>query len=197
MMQWICPSAAREFGFHEMAEFHFIHAKTGGSILLTAQHHFVVSYTSSAIHPRSALLLLPIFLFVAEDGIVHPQLRESATMKLSIAVPALLYNLLHLVSAEATLAPFRTSKLELAPDFKPPPVFKNTNLVRNTNLEKGYVRETVNVIVENVDKEPQDSYFLSFPTDVYGKIGALDVRDRKAPNQKRLNVIPTDLEASR
>ena len=84
-----------------------------------------------------------------------------------------------------------SSRLALPQDFKPPQVFKNTNLVRNTNLEKGYVRETVNVVVENVDKKPQSDYYLSFPSDVYGKIGGLEVRDKKAPEKGRFDVDAT------
>ena len=63
--------------------------------------------------------------------------------------------------------------------FKPPPVFKNTNLVRNINLEKGYVGETVNVIIENIDSKPQTEYFLPFSADFVGKVGGLEVRDKK------------------
>ena len=118
-------------------------------------------------------------------------------MKLFIAVTALLYGLLPLASAQLKLTPTEFTRLHLASDFKPPPVFKNTNLVRNTNLEKGYVRETVNVVVENIDNKPQDNYFLSFPTQVYSKVGALDVRDKRAPEKGRFDVIPSDLDGSR
>lgn len=86
-----------------------------------------------------------------------------------------------------------SSRLALPQDFKPPQVFKNTNLVRNTNLEKGYVRETVNVVVENVDKTPQSDYYLSFPADVYDKVGGLEVRDKKAPEKGRFDVEATEL----
>lgn len=98
-----------------------------------------------------------------------------------------------LVCADST----SSSRLSLPPDFKPPQVFKNTNLVRNTNLEKGYVRETINVVVENVDKKPQSDYYLPFPTNVYDHVGALEVRDRKAPGKRRMNVEATEVESSR
>ncbi|BDD55722.1 dolichyl-diphosphooligosaccharide--protein glycosyltransferase subunit 1 [Monascus purpureus] len=90
-----------------------------------------------------------------------------------------------------------STRLSLPADFKPPQVFKNTNLVRNTNLEKGYVRETVNVVVENVDKQPQSDYYLSFPTDVFPKLGSLEVKDKKAAGKGRFDVDITELNSSR
>lgn len=90
-----------------------------------------------------------------------------------------------------------STRLSLPADFKPSQVFKNTNLVRNTNLEKGYARETVNVVVENVDKQPQSDYYLSFPTDVFAKLGSLEVRDKKAAGKGRFDVDITELDSSR
>ena len=63
--------------------------------------------------------------------------------------------------------------------FRPPAVFKNVNLVRNINLEKGYVRETVNVVVENTDSKPQDQYYFPFQANTIGKVGGFEVRDKK------------------
>lgn len=72
------------------------------------------------------------------------------------------------------------SSHQILPDnFKPPQVFKNTNLVRNVNLEKGYVRETVNVVIENTDSQPQDEYFIPFKAEVIGKVGGVEARDKK------------------
>lgn len=99
-----------------------------------------------------------------------------------------------LANAEST-AP--SSRVALPRDFKPPQVFKNVNLVRNTNLEKGYLRETVNVVVENVDKQPQSDYYLSFPSDLYDKVGALEVRDKSAPEQGRFDVEATEFDSNR
>lgn len=90
-----------------------------------------------------------------------------------------------------------SSRLALPHDFKPPQVFKNANLVRNTNLEKGYVRETVNVVVENVDKTPQSDYYLPFPTNVYDKVGGLEVRDKKNTEKGRFDVEATEVQLSR
>ncbi|KAL8675082.1 MAG: hypothetical protein Q9168_000565 [Polycauliona sp. 1 TL-2023] len=74
------------------------------------------------------------------------------------------------------------SSQQILPDnFKPPQVFQNVNLLRNTNLEKGYVRETVNVVIENIDSKPQTEYYLPFSVDVIGNVGGLEVRDKKTP----------------
>ena len=40
-----------------------------------------------------------------------------------------------------------SSKQILPSNFQPPQVFEHVNLVRNVNLDKGYVRETINVVV--------------------------------------------------
>ena len=63
--------------------------------------------------------------------------------------------------------------------FKPPETFKNVNLVRNINLEKGYVRETVNVVIENTNSQPQDEYYFPFNADTIGKVGGFEARDKK------------------
>jgi oligosaccharyltransferase complex subunit alpha (ribophorin I) len=82
-------------------------------------------------------------------------------------------------------------------DFTPPQVFKNANLVRNTNLEKGYVRETVNVVVENVSKKPQSEYYIPFPSDVFERIGGLEVRQSKGPEKDKFEVEAAEVDASR
>ena len=72
------------------------------------------------------------------------------------------------------------SSHQILPDnFKPPQVFKNANLLRNINLEKGYVRETVNVVIENTDAKEQDTYYIPFKAEAIGNIGGLEVRDKK------------------
>ncbi|OOQ82105.1 oligosaccharyl transferase subunit [Penicillium brasilianum] len=88
------------------------------------------------------------------------------------------------------------SRLALPSDFKPAQVFKNTNLVRNTNLEKGYVRETVNVVVENVDNQPQSDYYIPFPSDVFERVGGFEVRDKKATGKGRFEVDVTEAVSS-
>ncbi|KAI4117494.1 MAG: hypothetical protein LQ338_007542 [Usnochroma carphineum] len=74
-----------------------------------------------------------------------------------------------------------SSRQILPENFKPPQVFQNTNLLRNVNLEKGYVRETVNVVIENIDPKPQDEYYVPFSVDVIDKVGGFEARDKKNP----------------
>ena len=81
--------------------------------------------------------------------------------------------------ADSNLTKSANSQQILQGDFRPPKVFQNVNLVRNTNLDKGYVRETINVVVENVDKQSQSDYYLPFEYEVMGKVGGLEVRDKK------------------
>lgn len=83
--------------------------------------------------------------------------------------------------AETNLSSALSSHQILPDNFKPPQVFQNANLLRNINLEKGYVRETVNVIIENIDGQEQDTYFIPFRAETIGKVGGLEVRDKKNP----------------
>ena len=74
------------------------------------------------------------------------------------------------------------SSHQILPDnFKPPQVFKNANLLRNINLEKGYVRETVNLVIENIDSKDQEHYYIPFTAAAIGNVGGLEVRDKKNP----------------
>lgn len=63
--------------------------------------------------------------------------------------------------------------------FKPPQVFKNVNLLRNINLEKGYVKETINVVIENIDTTTQSEYYVPFQANAVDKVGGLEARDKK------------------
>jgi oligosaccharyltransferase complex subunit alpha (ribophorin I) len=72
------------------------------------------------------------------------------------------------------------SKQLLPSTFAPPQVFKNSNLVKNINLDKGYARETINVIIENIDAQPQSEYYLPFEASTLAHVGGLEVRDKKA-----------------
>ncbi|KAF4975892.1 hypothetical protein FZEAL_7365 [Fusarium zealandicum] len=76
----------------------------------------------------------------------------------------------------------QTSKVILPTDFKPPQVFKNANLVHIISLEKNYVKEQINVLVENVAKEPQTEYFVPFTADQLSRVGGFEVKDRKDAN---------------
>ncbi|KAF4455472.1 putative oligosaccharyltransferase alpha subunit [Fusarium austroafricanum] len=88
--------------------------------------------------------------------------------------------------ASATLAgattESKTSKVILPADFKPPQVFKNANLVHIISLEKNYVKEQINVLVENVAKEPQTEYYVPFTADQLPRVGGFEVKDRKDAN---------------
>lgn len=91
-------------------------------------------------------------------------------------------------SAESNLTTPQSSQQILRSDFKPPLVFKNVNLVRNTNLDKGYVRETINVLIENISKDPQMEYYLPFEYDVIAKVGGIEVRDKRDAEKGRFDV---------
>lgn len=71
------------------------------------------------------------------------------------------------------------SKVALPSTFKPPQVFKNANLVHVISLEKNSAKETINVVVENDSKEPQDEYYLPFTSVQMEHLGGLEVKDRK------------------
>jgi len=89
-----------------------------------------------------------------------------------------------------------TSRI-LPAEFKPPAVFENVNLVRNINLEKGYPRETINVVVKNVDKEPQSEYYLPFESSLIHRIGGLEARDRKDTSKPPFQVEVTGFDEQR
>lgn len=72
-----------------------------------------------------------------------------------------------------------TSKDTLSGQFKPPQVFKNANLVHVISLEKNYVKEQLNIVVENISKEPQSEYYLPFTSDQIARVGGFEVKDRK------------------
>ncbi|KAF2147550.1 uncharacterized protein K452DRAFT_241098 [Aplosporella prunicola CBS 121167] len=91
-----------------------------------------------------------------------------------------------------------SSKQILPSNFKPPQVFRNNNLVRNVNLEKSYPRETINVIIENVDKAPQSEYYLPFESGLISRIGGLEVRDKKDAQKApfKVEVVEYDTEST-
>lgn len=90
--------------------------------------------------------------------------------------------LLSFANAEANLSNPDVSKQMLSGTFEPPQVFQHTNLVRTVNLEKEYPRETINVVVENIDSKPQKDYYLPFPQDLIARVGGLDVKDKNKPD---------------
>ncbi|KAL2756332.1 hypothetical protein ACRALDRAFT_1081766 [Sodiomyces alcalophilus JCM 7366] len=72
-----------------------------------------------------------------------------------------------------------TSEVAVPATFQPPQVFKNANLVHIISLEKNYAKEQINVLIENIDNEPQDEYYLPFTADQMSRVGGLEVKDRK------------------
>lgn len=89
--------------------------------------------------------------------------------------------LLSFAKAEANLSNPDVSKQMLGGAFEPPQVFQHTNLVRTVNLEKEYPRETINVVVENIDKKAQQEYYLPFSQDLISRVGGLEVKDKNKP----------------
>ncbi|KAF2876711.1 Ribophorin I [Massariosphaeria phaeospora] len=90
--------------------------------------------------------------------------------------------------AELNLSQPLVSKQVLSSAFTPPQVFKNANLVRNTNLDKAYPRETINVVIENIDSKPQSEYYLPFESGLISRIGGLEVKDKKAAEKGNFKV---------
>ncbi|KAI9720665.1 MAG: hypothetical protein M1812_002845 [Candelaria pacifica] len=103
----------------------------------------------------------------------------------SLALTATVLSLLSssLCASNSNLTTPLTSRQILPQNFIPPQVFKNINLLRTINLEKSYPRETVNLIIENVDSKPQNEYYLPFEAGVIERVGGLEVRDKKDPDK--------------
>lgn len=91
------------------------------------------------------------------------------------AVLAAVISLLSLASAASAGSKSTT----LPATFKPPQVFKNANLVHIISVEKNYVKENINVLIENIDKAPQDEYFVPFTAGQMSRLGGVEVKDRK------------------
>ena len=87
------------------------------------------------------------------------------------------------IAADSNLSTPLSSYQILPDNFKPPQVFKNVNLLRNINLEKCYVRETINVVIENIDEKDQDTYYIPFKAEAIGNVGGLEARDKKDPEK--------------
>jgi oligosaccharyltransferase complex subunit alpha (ribophorin I) len=83
------------------------------------------------------------------------------------------------------------SRTILSDDFAPPQTFKNINLLRTINLEKSYVREQINVVIENIDEKPQDKYLLPFMREDVDRVGGLEVWDKNDKSKKRFQIKPT------
>jgi oligosaccharyltransferase complex subunit alpha (ribophorin I) len=113
-----------------------------------------------------------------------------ATAVLSFATAAL-------CSDTSNVTKPQRSRLILPSTFKPPQVFKNINLVHVVNLEKGYPKESVNVVIENTESTPQDEYFIPFTSREMETIGALEVKDRKDPSGGLFDVEAVEFDPER
>jgi oligosaccharyltransferase complex subunit alpha (ribophorin I) len=99
-------------------------------------------------------------------------------MKTSAVFSAFL-SLLSLASAASSDRKSSSTSTTLPATFKPPQVFKNANLVHVISVEKNYIKENINVLVENIDKAAQDEYFVPFTADQMSRLGGVEVKDRK------------------
>ena len=97
-----------------------------------------------------------------------------------------------LSSLAAATASSSANAVELPPDFAPPQVFKNANLVHIISLEKNYIKENINILIENIAAEPQDEYYLPFTADQMARVGALEVKDRKNAELAPFEVMAVD-----
>lgn len=114
----------------------------------------------------------------------------------SISLTSCIAALASFAGAELNLSQPLLSKQVLPSTFTPPQVFKNANLVRNTNLDKAYARETINVVIENIDAKAQSEYYLPFDSSVLSKVGGFEVRDKKAADKDpfKVEVVGFDTE---
>ena len=82
-------------------------------------------------------------------------------------------------AAALSLVSLAAAKSTVSKSFPPPQVWKNANLVHVISAEKNYVKENINVQIENIAKKPQDEYFLPFTRDQLSRLGGVEVKDRK------------------
>lgn len=102
---------------------------------------------------------------------------------ITISYLAIFLSLLISSTNQLILSTPLSSQIILPSNFRPPQVFTNINLLRTINLEKGYVKETINVVIENADSNPQNEYYIPFKAELIGKVGGLEVRDKKDPDK--------------
>lgn len=70
-------------------------------------------------------------------------------------------------------------------------------MVRTINLEKGYPRETINAVIENIGTSPQDEYYLPFSGAVVDKVGSIEARDKKDASMPPFDVELVEFDAAR
>jgi oligosaccharyltransferase complex subunit alpha (ribophorin I) len=86
---------------------------------------------------------------------------------------------------------------QLPSNFSPPQVFKNANLVHIISLEKNYVKETINVVVENIAPGPQDQYYLPFTKEQIERVGGLEIKDKKDAEAGPFEVAIVEYDANK
>ena len=106
---------------------------------------------------------------------------------LAIATAALSFASAALGAKDSVTKPL-SSKNILPKAFTPAPVFQNINLVHTINLEKSYVKESINVAVENIGSAAESQYYIPFTTRQLETIGGLEVRDKKNPAAGKFKV---------
>lgn len=147
---------------------------------------------SSQEHPQSCLstphISTSIYVWVTW---LIPNMRSISLFSSCLAA------LSSFAAAELNLSQPLLSRQVLPSTFKPPQVFKNANLVRTTNLDKAYPRETINVIIENIDSKPQSEYYLPFEASLLSRVGGLEVRDKKAADKGAFKVEVVGLDEQR
>ncbi|KAF2227859.1 Ribophorin I [Elsinoe ampelina] len=90
----------------------------------------------------------------------------------------------------------QVSRQILPSSFTPPQVFQHANLVRTISLAKSYTKETVNVVVENVDKREQSEYYIPFEASTISRIGNLEVRDKNNAASRFPDVTNVEYDAT-
>ncbi|RDA91730.1 hypothetical protein CP533_4793 [Ophiocordyceps camponoti-saundersi (nom. inval.)] len=90
-------------------------------------------------------------------------------------------------------APSSSSSSRMTEVFTPPPVFRNVNLVHVVSLEKNYVKEQINVLIENVSDKRQEEYYVPFTADQMARIGGFEVKDRKDASAGPFRAHPADI----
>ncbi|KAF4594716.1 oligosaccharyltransferase alpha subunit [Ophiocordyceps camponoti-floridani] len=103
-----------------------------------------------------------------------------------------LLGLVALAFGSSVPAPSSSSSADAT--FKPPAVFRNANLVHVISLEKNYVKEQINVLVENVSDQPQSDYHVPFTADQMARVGGFEVKDRKDVDAGPFSVEPVEVD---
>ena len=103
-----------------------------------------------------------------------------------------------IVSGQSNFTKPHSSKQILPNTFTPPQVYQHANLVRTINLAKEYAKETVNVVVENIEKAAQHEYYIPFEQGFLARVGGFEVRDKNVPEKlfEDVEIVEFDQERS-